>query len=367
MTPDPGPQLVPVPEELLRALADEAKAEEPPRPPSSPNGSGSTNGYTSKLLVDRWLCDRGIAFRVKPEPDSKGRTVYVLKECPFDASHGDPDSCIMQAPDGQLSFHCFHNGCAGRGWQDVKAQIGKAERQHYDPPLRSRQRGRRQAQPAPTADPPHAGNGQCQVGGPGELPTIAITTIEHVVNQQAAEALHRDECLYQRGGLLVRVVRDTSQASRGIRRPLAPRIEPLPASILRESLTAVARWVTLHETENGIEETPAHPPGWCISAVHARSDWPGVRHLESVVDHPVLRPDGTVLWTQGYDEGTGLLLEADGPLPSLPECPTQADAIAARDALLEVIVDFPFGRPVGRSAWLAVLLTPLARFAFVGP
>jgi hypothetical protein len=89
-------------------------------------------------MIDRWLTDRGVAFRVKAEPDSRGRTVYVLKECPFDASHGDPDSCVMQAVDGRLSAHCFHNSCTGRGWQEFKNQIGPPEAHHYDPPLSKR-------------------------------------------------------------------------------------------------------------------------------------------------------------------------------------------------------------------------------------
>jgi len=43
------------------------------------------------------------------------------------------------------------------------------------------------------------------------------------------------------------------------------------------------------------------------------------------------------------------------------------DASAAVDTLLEVVCDFPFEAPEHRAAWLAGLLTPLARFAFEGP
>src|SRR5262249_49364133 len=68
-----------------------------------------------------------------------------------------------------------------------------------------------------------------------------------------------------------------------------------------------------------------------------------------------------------YDPDTGLLLEAARPLPPLPASPTQEDAKAACEALMEVVADFPFEGPVGRAAWLAALLTPLARFAFPGP
>jgi hypothetical protein len=42
-------------------------------------------------------------------------------------------------------------------------------------------------------------------------------------------------------------------------------------------------------------------------------------------------------------------------------------AVAALDELLEVVRDFPFDREAHKAAWLAALLTPLARFAFTGP
>jgi hypothetical protein len=202
---------------------------------------------------------------------------------------------------------------------------------------------------------------------PDDRPVIVITTEEHLVNDEAVAALPRDASIFQRGGLLVRVVRDTSPAAKGVRRPFAPRIEPLPMPLLRERLTANARWIVIRQTEDGPEERPARPPGWSIAAVHARACWPGIRHLEAVVDYPVLRPDGTILCRPGYDSETGLLLESMEQLPIPGNDPTKDDAVAAREGLLEVIADFPFDREVRRAAWLAGLLTPLARFAFSGP
>jgi hypothetical protein len=192
---------------------------------------------------------------------------------------------------------------------------------------------------------------------------VTVSTDEHLVNEAAVEALADDAGVFQRGGLLVRVVSDKSPAAegRGIRRPFTPRIEVLPAPILRERLAANAFW--LDETGN-----LTHPPGWCVSAVGVRGEWPGVRHLEAIVDYPVLRPDGSILSEPGYDADTGLLLVPGGGLDlDIPESPTWEDAAPARDLLLSVVVDFPFASPVGRSAWLASLLTPLCRFAFAGP
>jgi hypothetical protein len=194
-------------------------------------------------------------------------------------------------------------------------------------------------------------------------PVITISTEEHEVNAEAVQALADEDSLYQRGGILVHVVRDVRPAAKGIRRPSSPRIEPLPRPLLRERLAANARWVKLEEAI----KSPAHPPAWSVAAVHARANWPAIRHLEAVVDYPVLRPDGTILAQPGYDSETGLLLETATSFPSIPERPSRDDAVVARDLLLEVVQDFPFERRVHMAAWLAALLTPLARFAYAGP
>src|SRR5262249_24872515 len=53
--------------------------------------------------------------------------------------------------------------------------------------------------------------------------------------------------------------------------------------------------------------------------------------------------------------------------PAMPANPTQQQAVAAAVELLDVVVDFPFKSDAHRAAWLASVLTPLARFAFRGP
>jgi hypothetical protein len=198
-------------------------------------------------------------------------------------------------------------------------------------------------------------------------PRILITTEEDQVNDQAVEALTRDRTLYQRGGWLVRVTRDDSPSRHGVRRPFAPRIEPLPRPVLQERLAAAALWVTPVQTDGGTDYKPAHPPPWCVAAVHARGSWRGLRHLEAIAEYPVLRPDGTILDAAGYDAGTGLLLAPAGHVPAVPPDPTVDDARRSRDLLLDVVCDVPFERPCHKAAWLAALLTPLARFAFTGP
>ena len=119
-----------VPVELLQALAGTVAKPEPSRP------STTGNGFTSRLDVARWLAARGVTFKTKDRPDSRGRAVYLLGQCPFDSGHGGHgETAIYQALDGQLGADCKHNSCPGRDWQEFKAAIGPPEPEHYDPPL----------------------------------------------------------------------------------------------------------------------------------------------------------------------------------------------------------------------------------------
>ncbi len=195
---------------------------------------------------------------------------------------------------------------------------------------------------------------------------ILISTHEAEINEQAIQALSKDDTLYQRGGRLVHVV--TSPNRDGIDRPDdVPRVLPLSLPGLRERLTRVARFVTLNEKDDDAENKPAHPPKWCYEAIAARGEWSGIRSLAGVVTAPVLRPDGSVLNSAGYDPQTGLLFDPQGVAFPIIERPSHGDAIRAAESLLSLVADFPFDKPDHRAAWLAFLLTPLARFAFTGP
>jgi hypothetical protein len=108
----------------------------------------------------------------------------------------------------------------------------------------------------------------------------------------------------------------------------------------------------------------AHPPDWSYKAVHKMQKWPHVRPLHHLAETPVLLPDGSLVATEGYDAPTGILYRPRLTVPTVPELPTEEEVRAAAEALLDIVCDFPFEMPAHRSAWLAALLTPLARWAF---
>jgi hypothetical protein len=205
----------------------------------------------------------------------------------------------------------------------------------------------------------------------GGTPEIVIGTDEFRVADEAAAALAAEPDLYQRAGALVQVQEQQGEDEPEpvIRRPVGSHlVREIPPPLLRSRLTRSARFVRVKATDEGKVTTPAHPPGWCVQAVHARGDWPGVRRLEAIVTHPVLLPDGSILGANGYDRRSQLLVSVPPDLTlGVRESPTKGDVAAALAALDDVLADFPFETPAHRAAWFAGLLTPLAWFAFDGP
>ncbi|HET6573523.1 MAG TPA: hypothetical protein VFG68_07970 [Fimbriiglobus sp.] len=194
-------------------------------------------------------------------------------------------------------------------------------------------------------------------GAGPSVPVIVTGTDEYRVNAEAAAALGSGPDVYCRGGVLVEVVAPDAPGADPIVRELSP-------PLLRERLSRCARWVTV-DTRG---EHPSHPRDWCVSALHSNGRREGVRRLEAVVTYPVFVPDGSVLCRNGYDRASGLLVSMPPELSvRVPDRPSKRDAAAAVRVVLDVVSDFPFVTMADRSAWLATLLTPFARPAFVGP
>lgn len=201
--------------------------------------------------------------------------------------------------------------------------------------------------------------------GGGFSGLIIVTTHQNEVVDQAVEAMGSLQEVFQRGNELVRVLRDVSPTKKFIRPPGSPRIALMPKPRLRELMSVAATWRAYSEGGKLID---AHPPVWAIDAMMARGEWTNIRHLEAVIETPVVRKEGTILETPGWDRETTLLYEPEIIFPPMPVGhPSRDEAKAAALKLLEVVSQFPFASPTHSVAWLAALLTPLARFAIDGP
>ena len=126
-----------------------------------------------------------------------------------------------------------------------------------------------------------------------DRPTIQVTTDEFDVNTTAIAALAADLEIYVRGQHLVMVRRD-ARPPKGMERDQGvPQITSMARPIIRERLSKNAKLYAEKETKDGPVVKPAHPPEWCVKAIEARGDYPGIRPIEAVVEgaHPAPRRD----------------------------------------------------------------------------
>ncbi len=138
----------------------------------------------------------------------------------------------------------------------------------------------------------------------------------------------------------------------------SPLAAPGFASLLAHETYAYRTVTGPHDDTWEEEHVPADR---ILTSVLTRPHWPGLRPLRGIVGSPVLRPDGSLLQTPGYDPATGLYLAPKVPLPPVPDQPT-GDQVAAAHRFLETVLhDFPWVAPADKANFLAILITPILR------
>lgn len=199
-----------------------------------------------------------------------------------------------------------------------------------------------------------------------ELPTIHVNG-RHLreISADALAALkawNQPARLFLRAGRLVRVLAD----ERG-----RPAIQDVSEHCLRGALCRAANFARTEVRGRGEGKTAidviVHPPMEVVRDILALGEWE-VPPLEGIIESPVIRPDGTVLTAPGYDAATRLYYHRDGlRLADVPEEPSAVDVELAKQALLDLVCDFPFVDEASRTNWLGLLLTPILRPAIDGP
>ena len=81
----------------------------------------------------------------------------------------------------------------------------------------------------------------------------------------------------------------------------------------------------------------------------------------------LLRPDGTVACTRGFDAATGFFLTETYALPPVPERPTTEDVTFVRELFADVFDEFLFAAPADRANAVAALMTAILRPTLAGP
>jgi Bifunctional DNA primase/polymerase, N-terminal len=193
-----------------------------------------------------------------------------------------------------------------------------------------------------------------------DLPAVLSKT------QEAMLAAGLD--VFQRGGSLVLCYRYNDEFDDGVNRPRdALVIAEMNKHIMRRDMLKAA--VFLRVDGRTKKRIPAAPPlDFAETFLHSGDMWK-FRPLGGVQECPMLRSDGTVLLSQGYDAQSRLYVDFNGQkFPTIPDFPTRADAIAALQVILKVFRGFPFdGNQDGtiacpsRSVAIAFVLTTFVR------
>ena len=217
------------------------------------------------------------------------------------------------------------------------------------------------AAPKPTGEGGAQPNGHDRSAG-ANVPTITLRAGErHIAADDGIAALHAaGVAFYQRDKSLVRVCEVKARSTNG-EVIHVPGIAAVTPAILDRALGQFAHWERFDPKKGAMTRTD--PPRLVINQIlDMVGEWPFLP-LAGVIGCATLRPDGSLLYAEGYDLATGLVLISAVAMPPLSDCPTRKDAEAAIGLLDELLAEFPFVDAASKSVALSMLLTPVLRGA----
>ncbi len=177
--------------------------------------------------------------------------------------------------------------------------------------------------------------------------------------REAAERMHELPGVYRRGAAMVRIFEIGSD---GYVAPKAgsdgpAQVHPLDAVGLRTVMHTTwdtFRWV-------GGDREPVFAPMESLSVLLSRTkELERLPEMTGTTHTPVLRPDGSVLMTPGYDPATGLVyLPPAGLTINVPDKPTARQVKDAIELLEDLISEFPWVSEADRINFLGGWLSPV--------
>ena len=182
----------------------------------------------------------------------------------------------------------------------------------------------------------------------GERPVIrvALGGLPAAVAASNRWLAERSTAMYVLGDVLV-TLEDTGAGLQTV---------PVTQTRIGLELARVARFERIARvTDDGPEWREVDPP---LKVAAAIADEPGgwqSPRLAGLTEVPILRPNGRVVTTPGYDRPSRLFL-CGGPF-----APMASDPKAALAALVDALGEFPFVLPHHQSAALALMLTAVIR------
>jgi hypothetical protein len=220
---------------------------------------------------------------------------------------------------------------------------------------------------APPAPPPPPAPRAAIPLQPGRAP-IEIENDLEVVQQKILKILGARLCVFQNAGKLLELYTDPGKNIPFLAREVhSPQMLPINSTRAWSLSGEHCSFMTKKTIKGGTEMlVEIMAPEWIGRSLTSRGSLPSIPPLSGIVQAPTLRADGALIWENGYDDSTGVYMISDVKV-NMPENPTVEDARASLASLLDLVTDFDFSNPAGKTAWLSGLLSVVCRQTFDGP
>jgi hypothetical protein len=344
--------------ELLEALAAQMK------PPIATRPAATT--MRSEFDIEGWLGRSDLEVVAGPEPYHGGRR-WTLRSCPFNPEHLKP--VVLQLASGAPAYRCLHQSCRDRDWRALRALVESSY-------------GERNGHPKSMSDFPDSGPDvdECRAEAEARLhsgrpsPSVRAGDLPHIrcngrqlrdITAEALAALQEANDppkLFSRGSKIVAIAQNENGRQQ---------INEVGVDGLRGRLTRTADYNRSLKIKGEHVEIDCAPPLDVVKDILSLS--PGawaLPLLDGLTEMPMLRPDGTILNTPGYDAATRLYYSPDPDLrvPEIPERPTRRDVEQALSLIAnEVLGEFPFEDESSKTNAIAGMLTPVIKSAINAP
>lgn len=188
--------------------------------------------------------------------------------------------------------------------------------------------------------------------------TIALsgTSLDSAANRCEEILVTKGARIYQRGARLVRPVKREVPSYGTDRKVQSASLAPIDERWFHRYLSKVLKFIR-YDRRLG-KWYRCDPPLHLAQAILANSGEWAFPHVIGILTCPTLRRDGSILAKPGYDAPTGIFMQTNVRIRP-PETPSRSDAVAALSTLNELLNEFPFVSPEGRSVALSALITPV--------
>ena len=285
---------------------------------------------------------------------------------PTDADDGAVESDVFEilkalngVPHGERDVQIWKAACSFRGSNAAKKvalQLCLEAAKNCEPPFSAkkvREKVERVYKTYPAGSQSRDDKRPSILNEGGQLPWIA---------DRAEEILrdgHATYQLYERAEMMMQIGIAKLDKYKGVERPPeAIVLRSATPPMMRDVLTRAIDWRKRSPSKKGATYSvncPADVAAVMLSRV------PNLKPLRGIIEAPIMRPDGTILMTPGYDEATRLFLYSSVKWLSVPDHPTDAEVEGAVRFLLEPLSDFPFVEESAASVTLSAFLTGLQR------